>query len=216
MQIIKIRAKFAKEIVDALAAELTKGIPEEDKAALHEMAETWGEINNRADDAKAIPSKLVEKFNSLCYKLFPEEQDGEEFAKEEAPEQQKMKAMISQPMAGMDESEISATRERAIKILEKMGYEVINTMFTDEWYSDKSMQDRGVKQKPLCFLAKSLENMALCDVAFFCDGWDETRGCRIEHEAAKQYGLTILYEDDFKTKETRPVSGVLTPGWRGA
>lgn len=89
MQIIKIRAKFAKEIVDALAAELTKGIPEEDKAALHEMAETCGEIKNRADDAKAIPSKLVEKFNSLCYKLFPEEQDGEEFTKEEAQKMEK-------------------------------------------------------------------------------------------------------------------------------
>lgn len=83
MQIIKIRAKFAKEIGDALAAELSKGIPEEKREVFREMVETWGKIDDRADEAKAIPLKLVEKFNSLCYKLFPEEQDGAEFEKEE-------------------------------------------------------------------------------------------------------------------------------------
>ena len=41
------------------------------------------------------------------------------------------------------------------------GYKVINTLFTDEWYSEKSMQARGVENIPLCFLAKSLENMSL-------------------------------------------------------
>lgn len=30
--------------------------------------------------------------------------------------------------------------------------------------------------------------------AYFCKGWENTRGCRIEHEAAKAYGLEIIYE----------------------
>ena len=51
-------------------------------------------------------------------------------------------------------------------------------------------------QIPLCFLAKSLESMSLCHAAYFCKGWENARGCRIEHEAAKAYGLTIIYEDD--------------------
>lgn len=46
-----------------------------------------------------------------------------------------MKAMLSQPMAGKPEEEITETRERAIEHLEGLGYEVINTRFTDEWYS---------------------------------------------------------------------------------
>ena len=45
------------------------------------------------------------------------------------------KAMFSQPMANKTEEEIVATRERAIKALEGMGYTVVNTLFTDEWYS---------------------------------------------------------------------------------
>jgi hypothetical protein len=98
-------------------------------------------------------------------------------------------------MGGLTDVEIIETRERAIERLEGMGYEIVNTLFTDEWYSNKLMQDRGVVQIPLCFLAKSLENMSLCHAVYFCRGWTKARGCRIEHEAAVAYGLTILYED---------------------
>ena len=106
-----------------------------------------------------------------------------------------MKAMLSQPMAGNTDEEIIATREKAIKALKEKGYTVVNTLFTDEWYSKEKMQERGVVQIPLCFLAKSLENMSRCHAAFFCAGWENARGCRIEHEAAKAYGLEIIYEE---------------------
>ena len=106
-----------------------------------------------------------------------------------------MKAMLSQPMAGKTDEEILASRDNAIDALKDMGYEVVNTLFTDEWYSSEAMTERGVENIPLCFLAKSLENMSLCHAAYFCKGWENARGCRIEHEAAKAYGLTILYEE---------------------
>lgn len=103
--------------------------------------------------------------------------------------------MLSQPMAGKTEKEIIDTRNRAVAELEKRGFEIVNTLFTDEWYSQQSMKQRGVVQIPLCFLAKSLENMSLCHAAYFCKGWENARGCRIEHEAAKAYGLEIIYEE---------------------
>lgn len=105
------------------------------------------------------------------------------------------KAMLSQPMAGKTDAEIASTREKAITVLEEKGCEVVNTLFTDEWYSKEKMEERGVVQIPLCFLAKSLENMSLCHAAYFCKGWEDARGCRIEHEAAKAYGLEIIYEE---------------------
>ena len=105
------------------------------------------------------------------------------------------KAMLSQPMAGKTEKEIVETRERAIAALKERGYEIVNTLFTDEWYSNEAMKERGVVQIPLCFLAKSLENMSHCHAAYFCAGWEKARGCRIEHEAAKAYGLEIIYEE---------------------
>ena len=105
------------------------------------------------------------------------------------------KAMLSQPMAGKTEQEIKEAREKAIKALESMGYEIVNTLFTDDWYSKENMEKRGVVQIPLCFLAKSLENMSLCHAAYFCKGWEKARGCKIEHDAAVAYGLTIIYEE---------------------
>lgn len=106
-----------------------------------------------------------------------------------------MKAMLSQPMAGKTEQEITETRDRAIAALEGMGYEVVNTRFTDEWYSKENMIKRGVVNVPLCFMAKSLDNMCLCEAAYFCKGWENARGCKIEHEAAKAYGVKIIYEE---------------------
>lgn len=107
-----------------------------------------------------------------------------------------MKAMLSQPMAGKTDEEIIATREKAIADLKSKKYEIVNTLFTDEWYSNESMKTRGVVQIPLVFLAKSLENMSLCDAAYFCKGWEKARGCRIEHEVAVAYGLEIIYEEN--------------------
>lgn len=105
------------------------------------------------------------------------------------------KAMLSQPMAGKSNDEIVATRKKAITDLEEQGFEVVNTLFTDEWYSREKMVERGVVQIPLCFLAKSLENMSLCHAVYFCKGWENARGCRIEHDTAVAYGLEIIYED---------------------
>ena len=104
------------------------------------------------------------------------------------------KAMISQPMAGKTNDEIVATRERAIATLAENGYEVIDTLFSGEWCSKDVLESRGVVNIPLYFLAKSLESMSLCNAVYFCKGWENARGCRIEHAAAREYGLELVYE----------------------
>lgn len=111
------------------------------------------------------------------------------------PKPGQQKAMLSQPMAGRTQEEIVAARELAVQVLESAGYHVVNTLFTDNWYKKENMKERGVEQIPLQFLAKSLENMSLCHCAYFCKGWEDARGCRIEHQAAIEYGLDIIYEE---------------------
>lgn len=54
-----------------------------------------------------------------------------------------MKAMLSQPLAGKTDEEIRATREKAIETLKERGYEIVNTLFTDEWYSKEKMEERA-------------------------------------------------------------------------
>ena len=105
-------------------------------------------------------------------------------------------AMISQPMVGKDTKEIIATRAQAFKVLRAKGYVVADTLFSKEKNDEEALVELGVTQTSLWFLAKSLEAMSKCHAVYFCKGWENARGCRIEHGAAKAYGLGIFYEED--------------------
>ena len=93
---------------------------------------------------------------------------------------------ISQPMRGKTDEEILASRERAIESAERnLGekVEVIDSFFQNT---------PAMKNKPLWCLGKSLELMATADIVYFVPGWEEARGCRIENQAAREYGLDII------------------------
>lgn len=102
--------------------------------------------------------------------------------------------MISMPMAGLTEEQIQSKFKKKKIFLESLGFTVVNTVFISAWYSNTDIRERGIINKPLCFIAKSLEAMSTCGTVYFCKGWSDARGCRIEHEAAKAYGLEIIYE----------------------
>lgn len=102
----------------------------------------------------------------------------------------KLTIMISQPMKDISSEKIIAVRENAIHTLETFGYDVIDNFFTDD-----SFITEDTKQTPVAYLAKSLEVMSKCDAVYFCKGWEKARGCKIEHEIAKNYGLAIIYEE---------------------
>ena len=92
------------------------------------------------------------------------------------------KLFISQPMRGKTDEQILLERAKAIqKAKVEIGeeVEVIETFYTD--FSNDA--------KPLEYLARSIQDLAKSDIAYFVKGWQEARGCRIEHECAVQYGI---------------------------
>lgn len=98
-----------------------------------------------------------------------------------------IKVFISQPMNGKTNDEIKAERERAIKEVEKTvngKVEVIDSFFENAPHD----------AKPLWFLGKSLELLSTADIAYFCEGWKNARGCRIEHISALEYGISVIAE----------------------
>lgn len=97
-----------------------------------------------------------------------------------------MIAMISQPMGGRSDEEINSERSRIIDILSRYDIFVQNTLF--------SFPDDSAKNIGLYYLAKSLEAMSDVDLVYFCRGWERNRGCRIEYQAAIEYGLPIFIE----------------------
>ncbi len=95
------------------------------------------------------------------------------------------KIFISQPMRGKTDDEIIAERKKAITVAKdilKDDVEVIDSFF----------QNAPAEANPLWFLGKSLELLSNADLVYFCDGWQDYRGCRIEHECAEEYGIKII------------------------
>ena len=97
-----------------------------------------------------------------------------------------MKVMISQPMNGKKESQIRLERQKVIKILEDLGWQVIDTIFTDE--APKSCNPA------IYYLSKSIEEISKVDAVMFMNGWEKARVCRIEHDICLQYETLTMYE----------------------
>lgn len=92
---------------------------------------------------------------------------------------------ISQPMKDKTDEEILAAREQAIQSAkEKLGedVEVIDSFF----------QNAPADARPLWFLGKSLELLSTADIAYFAEGWEEARGCVIEHDCCIRYGIDTI------------------------
>ena len=92
------------------------------------------------------------------------------------------KLFISQPMKGKSDEDILKERDRAIRKAEAIGGEPIEVI-------DSFFQNAPADARPLWFLGKSLELLSTADVAYFAPGWDEARGCKIEHMCAVEYGI---------------------------
>ena len=73
---------------------------------------------------------------------------------------------ISQPMTGLSEEDILATRQKEVNEI----YQIANK---------DNVQVNII--------------LALADVLWLCDGWEYSKGCNIELECAIQYGLDIVY-----------------------
>jgi len=96
----------------------------------------------------------------------------------------RVNVFISQPMNGLSDDEIRAVREQALKELEA---EYGSVYDVDPFQPDR-MGD------PVYLLGGSIRRMSYADAVYFCDGWQDARGCRIEHDAAEAYELNIIRE----------------------
>ena len=92
------------------------------------------------------------------------------------------KLFISHPMRGKTDEEIKAERAKAIEAASELVREPVEAI-------DSFFEKAPVDAKPLWFLGKSLELLAGADIAYFAEGWQDARGCRIEHTCAVEYNI---------------------------
>lgn len=95
-----------------------------------------------------------------------------------------MKVFISQPMRGLSDQEIILVRQAAKQKIKWMFGE-------DAEIIDSFFKDAPTEAQPLWYLGKSLQLLSTADVAVFIGDWNKARGCKIEHECAKKYGINV-------------------------
>ena len=103
--------------------------------------------------------------------------------------EKKKKVMICQPMNGLSDEEIEKTKLEATKELSKQGYEVVNTFFNG---SEECEWADSQKNIPVAYLSMSIAKMSEVDAIYFCKGWSQARGCKVERQVAENYGYKIL------------------------
>lgn len=99
-----------------------------------------------------------------------------------------LRVFISQPMNGKTDKEI---KEERLKIVSKISETVDEPFEVIDSFFESAPHD----VKPLWFLGKSIELLSTADLAYFAKGWENARGCSIEHSCAVAYMIeTIIAE----------------------
>lgn len=101
-----------------------------------------------------------------------------------------IRVFLSQPMRGRSDEEVLAERE---EVMRKIKSVVSNPVVTVDSFIDEEPPD-DVRNAPLWLLGRSIELLSTADAAYFCGGWRGYRGCRVENECAKEYGITVIEE----------------------
>ena len=100
------------------------------------------------------------------------------------------KLFISQPMRGLTDEEILKAREEIKTRAEQAIGEQVELI--DSFVEDYPKEIN--KSIPVWYLGKSIQLLSQADIAYFGGNWRNARGCKIEHEVARTYGIKIIEE----------------------
>lgn len=103
-----------------------------------------------------------------------------------------MKVFISLPMSGRTDAEITALKEQ---LFEEYKAENPRAVLMDAYSDVKNHMGEfyTYEHPPIAMLAESLMCLADSDLIIMAPRWERHRGCQIEHQVAKEYGIPIKY-----------------------
>ena len=85
-------------------------------------------------------------------------------------------------------AEILATRYRCLAEVQKRTTDKV--VLIDSYFEHKEHSPK------LQSLGESIILMGSADIVCFANGWEEARGCRIEHQVTTEYIIPIMYEQE--------------------
>lgn len=91
-----------------------------------------------------------------------------------------MKIYISLPISGKNVMTQTGIALSVAEQIRDLGHEPVNPFETPlappEW---------SERQKYAYYMGRDIEKLLLCDAVYFCEGWQESRGCRVESYIAE-------------------------------
>lgn len=98
---------------------------------------------------------------------------------------------ICLPIAGKEDTVLERLERASYKVKE-MGYNPVTPIDINE-IDPKMLHNPG---RPVAkFMGNDIETLiGYCEAIYICDGWENSKGCNVEVECAKQYGKEIYYE----------------------
>lgn len=183
----EVSPQGVRELLVRLAEYEDTGMAPEDVLTAHEMAQIYSLVEeNKAYRAMGIRLDRLEEIASDLEKNCSHSSSDTLSGRNKNTGGKTMKKLfISQPMGGKTDEEILAVRAQA-------KHEVEASLMEKVVVIDSFIQGAPADAKPLWYLGKSLELLSTADIAYFAKGWEEARGCRIEHECAEEYGITVI------------------------
>ena len=107
------------------------------------------------------------------------------------------RVFVSLPMKGRSYEAIKDSQREIFKRFYENNAELGSMELIESCFAD------ALDHTPLECLGRSLVLMGVADYVVFGDGYEGARGCRIEHECAREYGKTIYVEHGNKIEEEK-------------
>ena len=95
-----------------------------------------------------------------------------------------MKVYISGKISGTNLTETRKRFAAAAKVTKKLGYEPVNPF-------ENGLTEHDTWE---AHIVKDIATLLQCKAIYMLQGWQESKGARIEHYIATEIGLSIMYE----------------------
>ena len=110
---------------------------------------------------------------------------------------------LSLPINGKTDEEVKVAREKAKKEIQSILYNE-TLEFINNWITEQPPYHLTGSKIGLWYLAKSLEKLVDADVVYCAKDWSNYRGCVIEKNAAKQYGIDVYTYSQYLMSQGLP------------
>ena len=112
-----------------------------------------------------------------------------DYKTEESEEPSRLMVYISQPMTDRHPKEIELMRKHAEEFVRSHVHTNTDIRFANGYRESWSPEH----MLPIEALGRSIQLLSNAGVAYFCPGWEFSKGCRIEHLCCQLYDIPIEY-----------------------